>query len=126
MDLPSSKAQPNSLDQQVRGPYNDQRKKQCRLKNGRLGKFSLGQSILKQSREEPKLMFTSNAEHAHKHERKRLIADGTATLGGMMLTVHGIAIFIVTIRCLHTEFNLHCEDLSLLTSLNLDKYFHKS
>jgi lipopolysaccharide export system permease protein len=38
---------------------------------------------------------------------KRLIADGTATFGGMMLTVHGTAIFIVIIWYLHTEFNLH-------------------
>jgi lipopolysaccharide export system permease protein len=38
---------------------------------------------------------------------KRLIADGTATFGGMMLTVHGTATLIVIIWYLHTEFNLH-------------------
>jgi len=38
---------------------------------------------------------------------KRLIADGTATFGSMMLTVHGTATLIVIIWYLHTEFNLH-------------------
>jgi lipopolysaccharide export system permease protein len=38
---------------------------------------------------------------------KRLIADGTATFGGMMLTVHGTATLIVIIWYLHAEFNLH-------------------
>ena len=38
---------------------------------------------------------------------KRLIADGTATFSGMMLTVHGTAALIVIIWYLHTEFNLH-------------------
>jgi lipopolysaccharide export system permease protein len=38
---------------------------------------------------------------------KRLIADGTVTLTGMMLLVHGTATIIVIIWYLHTEFNLH-------------------
>ena len=38
---------------------------------------------------------------------KRLIADGTATFGGMMLAVHGTATLIVILWYLHTEFNLH-------------------
>lgn len=38
---------------------------------------------------------------------KRLIADGTFTFYGMMLTVHGTAIAIVVVWYLHTEFNLH-------------------
>ena len=38
---------------------------------------------------------------------KRLIADGTATFGGMMLAVHGAATLIVILWYLHTEFNLH-------------------
>jgi lipopolysaccharide export system permease protein len=38
---------------------------------------------------------------------KRLIADGTATFGGMMITVHGTATLIVVVWYLHTEYNLH-------------------
>ena len=38
---------------------------------------------------------------------KRLIADGTASFGGMMLAVHGTAVLIVIIWYLHTEYNLH-------------------
>jgi hypothetical protein len=38
---------------------------------------------------------------------KRLIADGTASFGGMMLSVHGTAVLIVIIWYLHTEYNLH-------------------
>jgi lipopolysaccharide export system permease protein len=38
---------------------------------------------------------------------KRLIADSTASFGGMMLSVHGTAVLIVIIWYLHTEFNLH-------------------
>jgi len=38
---------------------------------------------------------------------KRLIADGTVTLTGMMLLVHGTATLIVVMWYLHTEFNLH-------------------
>jgi lipopolysaccharide export system permease protein len=38
---------------------------------------------------------------------KRLIADGTATFGGMMLAVHGTAALIAIIWYLHTEYNLH-------------------
>jgi lipopolysaccharide export system permease protein len=38
---------------------------------------------------------------------KRLIADGTSSFGGMMLTVHGTATVIVIVWYLHTEFNLH-------------------
>jgi lipopolysaccharide export system permease protein len=38
---------------------------------------------------------------------KRLIADGSFSLTGMMVTVHGTAMIIVLVWYLHTEFNLH-------------------
>lgn len=38
---------------------------------------------------------------------KRLISEGSFSLTGMMLTIHGVAIAIVTLWYLHTEFNLH-------------------
>jgi lipopolysaccharide export system permease protein len=47
---------------------------------------------------------------------KRLIADGIATFGGMMLAVHGTATLIVLIWYLHSEIKLHWRRLSVKAS----------
>jgi lipopolysaccharide export system permease protein len=52
---------------------------------------------------------------------KRLIADGTFTFAGMMLTIHGTAIALVLILYLHAEFNLNWRRFFSMSHAKLSK-----
>jgi len=71
MELPPSKSQPNSSDQQMRRPNSDQRKNNVAQEMSSLrDPRQTNQTTHDQTREEPKLTPPSYAKHSQGHERK--------------------------------------------------------